>query len=1003
MNRQEMDVHCRVGWLARVFGRAGCSEVRLTGGRLLLVGRTSGSSEYAATDLVPRVVVGRGLLWDSVRLSDRGGRPIRIGGLRRADAQALADGLERWFTPAKEAFFDDLERRLAEAEALVAPLVDGRRYVRHSELTSAAAEAGPLASTISDLLALSGASGELAARCTRLQQVLERIDAEVEQANGRFVLAEVERYSQLFDTVEAQPLTAAQRRACVVNDEHNLVLAGAGTGKTSVMIGRVAYLLAAGLAEPESILMVAYNRDAAEELRQRATRRLGSAVAERLLIKTFHALGVELIAEAEGVRPSVSELAGDTHALARFVTGVLEELLRDPSYAAKFINYGFDRREPYRSLFEFSSIEEYERELARLELRTLRGERVKSYEEVRIANFLTRNGIGYSYEEPFPVDTSSRQYRQYRPDFTIHRKEPGAGPVYLEHFGVDASGNPPPFFGEAAAKRYREQMAWKRELYREHGLPLIETYSHEFQSGVVFERLTERLRTQGIVLEPKSQSDCLAILRETGLVSETARFFVQLMPLVRDQALTEAEVESRIASLPVRDGSRARLLWQLLRPVLERYAARLRQDREIDFADMVRRATEYVRTERIRSPFAHVLVDEFQDISRPRAELILALTRSRPGSTFFCVGDDWQSIYRFTGSDIRYTSQFATLVGAGSTTRLDRTFRFNDEIGQVSSAFVMRNPAQVRKEIASQTVVPGPAVSLVRTAEPVLGVAEVLRRIDSNARAGQTRYSVYVLARYAYEFEAIKATLGPALGQKFPHLAWVRYSTVHAAKGQEADFVVVVGLEDGRNGFPADKPSDAFLEMFLPPLEGYPFAEERRLFYVALTRARHRVYLLYDAVAHSQFIRELKSGRYRVEEHEIAGDFVQADLPVLPCPRCETGEIRYRQGPGGGFYGCHRYPACRYTERGCGSCGAPLLRVGEFGVCVDPRCAGVHPLCPQCAAPMVRRNGPRGVFFGCSKYGSRDLVEQCSATRPWRQLPGAGELRNRVARSGSGL
>lgn len=1001
MTQQEAEFHCRVGGWARVLGRAGCSEVRLEGGQLVLVGRRSGPSAYAATDVVPRIVRDRGLVWDSVRLSDRGGRSVRIGGLRRADARALVDALERWVAPTRQGFYADLERSLAEAEALVGPLLAGVRYVRRSEIAAARADAGARAAAIGELLALSDPPSEFAARCVRLQEVLHSFESHVEQANERFVAAEVGRYSVLFDTVEAQPLTAAQRRACVVNDEHNLVLAGAGTGKTSVMIGRVAYLLAAGLAEPESILMVAYNRDAAEELRQRATRRLGSAVAERLLIKTFHALGVELIAEAEGVRPSVSELAGDTHALARFVTGVLEDLLRDPSYAAKFIDYGFDRREPYRSLFEFSSIEEYERELARLELRTLRGERVKSYEEVRIANFLTRNGIGYSYEQPFPVDTSSRQYRQYRPDFTIHRKEPGAGPVYLEHFGVDASGNPPPFFGEAAAKRYREQMAWKRELYREHRLPLIETYSHEFQSGVVFERLTERLKAHGVVLEPKSQSDCLAILRDTGLVSETARFFVQLMPLVRDQALTEAEVESRIAGLPVRDGSRAGLLWQLLRPVLERYAARLQQDREIDFADMVRRATEYVRTGRVRSTFTQVLVDEFQDISRPRAELILALTRSRAGSTFFCVGDDWQSIYRFTGSDIRYTSQFATLVGPGSTTRLDRTFRFNDEIGQVSSAFVMRNPEQVRKQIASQTVVAGPAVSLVRTAEPVHGVAEVLRRIDSNARARQTRYSVYVLARYAYEFEAIKEALGPALGQRFPHLAWVRYSTVHAAKGQEADFVVVVGLEDGRNGFPADKPSDAFLEMFLPPLEGYPFAEERRLLYVALTRARHRVYLLYDAVAHSQFIRELKSGRYRVEEHEFAGDFVQADLPLLPCPRCETGEIRYRKGPGGGFYGCHRFPACRYTERGCGSCGAPLLRVGEFGVCVDPRCDGVHPLCPQCAAPMVRRNGPRGVFFGCSKYGSRDLVEQCSATRPWRQLPGAGELRRKAVRSAS--
>ena len=127
---------------------------------------------------------------------------------------------------------------------------------------------------------------------------------EVARANERFVSAELTRHSRLFDTVESKPLTAAQRRACVIDDDHNLVLAGAGTGKTSVMIGRAGYLLTAGIARPESMLMVAYNRDAAQELRERVARRLaGVADVERLTIKTFHALGLDLIAEAEGVRP----------------------------------------------------------------------------------------------------------------------------------------------------------------------------------------------------------------------------------------------------------------------------------------------------------------------------------------------------------------------------------------------------------------------------------------------------------------------------------------------------------------------------------------------------------------------------------------------------------------------------------------------------------------------------------------------------------------------------
>ena len=443
------------------------------------------------------------------------------------------------------------------------------------------------------------------------------------------------------------------------------------------------------------------------------------------------------------------------------------------------------------------------------------------------------------------------------------------------------------------------------------------------------------------------------LLRDAGIVSATAQFFAGLIPLVRERRLSHATVEQRIAAMPGRERGRARLLWELLQPIVERYERELAQHGEIDFADMVRRATDYVASGKVRSPFSHLLVDEFQDISAPRAELVLALARSRPGSSVFCVGDDWQSIYRFAGSDIRYISQFETCVGPGTTTALDRTFRFNDQIGRVASQFVTRNPAQMKKRIESESVVARPAVSLVPTAEPALGLNAVLTRIDAMAKRRGTRYSVYVLARYWYELDGFR----DALRDRYSHpgLEDVKFSTVHGAKGLEADFVVVVGLEAGRNGFPPDKPVDSFQEMFLPPKEAYPFAEERRLFYVALTRARHRVYLLFDAVSHSPFIRELKSGGYPIEEREFSGDFIQAELPVVPCPRCATGEIRPRVGQGGPFFGCHRFPACRYTERGCGSCGGLMLRVGDYCVCRNPSCDGVHLACPTCGAPMEHR------------------------------------------------
>ncbi len=991
MPQHGADFHYRTGWLARLFGSADHNEITLADGVLRLGCRNGRTETLFPDNLVPSIRRRKGLCWDAFDLRLRDGRHLRVAGIRRADAQVLGRMLETWVAPVRQRYFAEVERKLQAAAALVEQLLDGSRYVRHSAVLAAAERLRTSTAEIAELPEPSDAPPALVERCERLQRVRESLSGEATQANERFVSEALTRHSRLFDTVESKPLTAAQRRACVIDDDHNLVLAGAGTGKTSVMIGRAGYLLAAGITQPESLLMVAYNRDAAQELRERAARRLGGvADVERLTVKTFHALGLDLIAEAEGVRPSVSVMAEDGHALSRFVTGQLDELLREPGYAAKFIEYGLDRYEPHRSVFDFSSAEEYERELARLDLRTLRGERVKSYEEVRIANFLTRNGIEYRYEEPFPVGTATRERRQYRPDFTIVREETGAGPLFLEHFGIDEQGNPPPFFGAG----YKEQIAWKRALYKQEQLPLVETYSYEFRQGVVFERLGKRLAAHGVKSSSCSDTECLQMLRDAAVVSSTARFFAELIPRVRDRRLGHGAVEQQIAAMPDHERGRARLLWELLQPIVERYERHLAQRGEIDFADMIQCATGYVSSGTVQSPFTHLLVDEFQDISAPRAELILALARSRPGSSVFCVGDDWQSIYRFAGSDIRYISQFETRVGPGTTTALDRTFRFNDQIGRVASEFVTRNPAQMKKRIESQSVATQPAVSLVPTAEPALGLNAVLTRIDAMAKRRGTRYSVYVLARYWHELEPLRPPDRGGWQQRFPGLSEVKFSTVHGAKGLEADLVVVVGLEAGRDGFPADKPVDSFHEIFLPPQEAYPFAEERRLFYVALTRARHRVYLLFDAVSHSPFIRELRSDGYLIEEHELAGEFVQAPVPVVPCPRCATGELRPRAGRGGQFFGCHRFPACRYTERGCGSCGDLLLRVGVYCVCSNPSCDGVHLACPKCGAPMERRSGRKGVFFGCSKYGSLDLLQQCSATQSWWQLPSAAELRH---------
>jgi len=226
---------------------------------------------------------------------------------------------------------------------------------------------------------------------------------------------------------------------------------------------------------------------------------------------------------------------------------------------------------------------------------------------------------------------------------------------------------------------------------------------------------------------------------------------------------------------------------------------------------------------------------------------------------------------------------------------------------------------------------------------------------------------------------------------------------VHESKGTEADIVVLVGLQSGRNGFPAEKPLDPFEEAFLPPREPYPSAEERRLFYVALTRARHRVYLVYDRYRCSTFVDELAAIPGSTDRNELSDSFIQSNKPRVPCPRCTIGWVVERSAGADRFYACSRFPACSYTERGCGACGGLLLRVDGHRVCSTQGCTGVHLECRRCGSPMEIRNSRHGQFFGCSKYGRLDPLEQCSETEQLRQLPSADVLRSKHARTAISL
>ena len=838
-----------------------------------------------------------GRRWGRVRVRHASGAAA-VAGLTRADAAALSEALEAarvgWWRrelAARSEALRSVRERLAQFED--PPRYIGRNLCRDIERGAREVSAhfpGQWPDTLSD----TPETGMLAA----VRGFLNSPDALRARANETYVATELERSRAFFDRVEARPLTDEQRRAVVIDEDRNLVVAAAGSGKTSVIVAKAGWLVLRGFRRPTELLLLAFARDARDELDERIRGRLGEA-ARGATVRTFHSLGMSIIGQAEGRRPSLARAAEDDRALIDLLQEILAGLTAGGEVSNALRRWFLDQFAPCRSPEEFRNWGEYWDHLRRFDIRSLKGDRVRSMEECEIANFLYLNGVPYEYEAPYEHHTATPEKRQYRPDFHL----PEAG-IYIEHFGLDAEGRTAPFVDE---KEYLQGVEWKRRLHEEKGTVLIETFSWERGAGGLTAGLAEKLAAHGVALSPLPPAEVFAVLRRQGRIDPFMRLLATFLHHFKGAQLSFEEVSRRAAGTG--DPQRAEAFLAIFEPVFERYQETLSDLGEIDFHDMIGRATEHVEAGRYRSPFGYILVDEFQDISPARARLLKALLDQSPAARLFAVGDDWQAIFRFAGSDIAVMRDFGKRFGASERIDLETTFRCPEAIAEAATRFVLANPAQIRKEVRSTRQVDGPCVH-VGLAE-VKGqslLSEALDRIAADAEARREASSVLLLGRYRH----LRPPDLSGLKSQYPRLR-LSYMTVHGSKGLESDYAVVLGLRSGRHGFPAEIADDPLLDLVLSAPDEHPNAEERRLLYVAMTRARRQVFLLADGGPPSPFVRELIRGSRGVSV------FGRSPEEEAPCPRCVEGRLTRRENARNRsvFYGCTNWPYCRHTQPAC--------------------------------------------------------------------------------------
>jgi len=756
-------------------------------------------------------------------------------------------------------------------------------------------------------------------------------EPKIKLRNQNYVEKELGKFQNFFNSLEKFPLTQKQREAIIIDEHRNLVIAGAGTGKTSTLIGKTGYLLLKESVKPEELLLLSFGRDPKEEM----IIRLNDLLGQKLDVNTFHSLGMKIIAEAETEKPSISVLSTDNIKLQQFIGKIIESNLEDKEFLTN-LNRFLLSETIHKSLWDFKTIGEYYTYLREHHIRSLNGDQVKSFEELEISNWLFLNGIKYEYEKTYEHRTASKLYGQYKPDFYLTDYN-----IYIEHFGVDREGNPAPCVPRL---KYLSEMTWKRDLHIQLNTNLIETYSYEKQEGTLTENLLEKLLEYEIELTPVSQDQIFDKINEMGKVKPIFGLLATFLNLYKSSTTSIQSLREKARE--TKDQNRNLAFVKIFEKIELCYENYLEDTNEIDFNDMIKKATKHLNSGKARVDYQYVLVDEFQDISQSRNQLLTAIINQNPDCKLFCVGDDWQSIYRFTGSDLNIMTNFEEYFPFSTSLVLDETFRFNNQLCDLSSKYILQNSIQISKQLKSRTSSEKPAVSIIHSDHVKGEIETVLKKVN------EEKGSVFILGRYNRE--------DPKLRKYYGNLI-VDFLTVHKSKGTQADFAILC-MQGGKMGFPCEIVDDPVLNIVLSKQDTYPHSEERRLFYVAITRAKKHVYLISNNKNPSDFVKELSNGDYFVDE------MMASELDNPKCPRCDSGDIVSRDNQRGRFFACSNYPYCEYIAPKCPVCfSGYMMKKGTIYQCTE--CNHKSPSCPECKEGIrVRRSGPYGDFYGCTNY-----------------------------------
>jgi superfamily I DNA/RNA helicase len=669
-------------------------------------------------------------------------------------------------------------------------------------------------------------------------------------------------------------LNDKQREAVVSEGKRLLVLAGAGSGKTKTLLQKLIYLIEEKGVSPSNILAITFTKNATNEMIDRLIisadttgqyesmlfdKRMGKVDKDKerisyqkkhkwidgLTVRTFHSFCYSILRN-HGVnefdnkfRIIGDEKRNDEDELSKYVAPetvfeVVHKLLIEQCEDTEFLlqlkryilDYIIDKIDLKKNDNKFLQKDgKY--------FTTLDGTKVRSKSEQFIADWFYRHSIKYEYEPLLNVKDFS-----FHPDFYI----PEAN-LYIEHI---------------SDKSFSTKD--KEEQFQKGNLLLVKTFESMTKDSALFNHSLDKIVKNRLPAN-YHKTISLNFKEEFKGYHEDVRDFVQQIMRITDMIKVEnINIDKVLGNARKDQHERVRNFYELAIPIVKKYNHYCIDKSYLDFNDMISRSTSLFQNHadianKYKSKYQYILVDEFQDVNNLQVDLIKLLLTDH--TQLFCVGDDWQSIYGFRGSNVSYIVDFENHFPNSKVVTLNLNYRSTQNIVGASNEVIKHNKFKVEKDIQASKKSEHKIVVYSGGSEDE-NIQFCLNKVKELQNTGLTNEDILFLYRRTHMYNPGAYSSRPSYSKTFyKEGIKVQAKTIHAAKGLEAKVVFIIGLTEGNGGFPDIWLEDRIFQVIKKANHDLLLEEERRLFYVAITRAKDKLFLITEKGNESSFLKEI--------------------------------------------------------------------------------------------------------------------------------------------------